>query len=144
VSKDAQLSFVGPSPFVRSLCCLNLERRKICTVHSSFSFTRIKIGGQTPAPNSQDTELPDSVRRMGKFLLSMLRIEYEKRNVPIANLSISEANTRLKDLIKKYMKKVYPFDRKLRTNEIAYEWWSYLDKDRSGDAQPLAVCQTRS
>jgi hypothetical protein len=41
----------------------------------------------------------------------MLRIEYEKRNVPIANLSISEANTRLKDLIKKYIKKAYPFDR---------------------------------
>jgi hypothetical protein len=109
-----------------------------------LAIARIKIGGQTPAPNSQDTELPDSVRRMGKFLLSMLRIEYEKRKVPIANLSISEANTRLKDLIKKYIKKVYPFDRKLRTDETAYEWWSYLDKDRSGDAQPLAVCQTRS
>ncbi|KAJ8581439.1 hypothetical protein M405DRAFT_868676 [Rhizopogon salebrosus TDB-379] len=73
----------------------------------------------------------------------MLRIEYEKRNVPIANLSISEANTHLKDLIKKYIKKVYPFDRKLRTDETAYEWWSYLDKDRSGDAQPLAKLAVR-
>jgi len=50
---------------------------------------------------------------MGKFLLSMLHIEYKKRKAPIANLSISEANTRLKDLIKKYIKKVYPFDREL-------------------------------
>lgn len=80
---------------------------------------------------------------MGKFLLSMLRIEYEKRKVPIANLSISEANTRLKELIKKYLKKVYPFDRELRTDESAYEWWSYLDKDRSGDAQPLARLAVR-
>jgi hypothetical protein len=78
---------------------------------------------------------------MGKFLLSMLHIEYEKRKAPITNLSISEANTRLKDLIKKYIKKVYPFDCELRTDETAYEWWSYLDKDQSGDAQPLAVCQ---
>ncbi|KAG2060034.1 hypothetical protein BDR06DRAFT_1003087 [Suillus hirtellus] len=68
----------------------------------------------------------------------MLHIKYEKQKVPIANLSISEANTRLKDLVKKYLKKVYPFDRELQTDESAYEWWSYLDKDRSGDAQPLA------
>ncbi|KAG0701296.1 hypothetical protein DFH29DRAFT_755081, partial [Suillus ampliporus] len=61
------------------------------------------------------------------------------RKVPIANLSISEANTRLKDLVKKYLKKVYPFDRELRTDESAYEWWSYMDKDRSGDAQPLRL-----
>jgi hypothetical protein len=69
----------------------------------------------------------------------MLCIEYEKRKVPIANLSILEANTRLKDLIKKYIKKVYPFDRELRVNETASEWWSNLDKDCSNDAQPLAV-----
>ncbi|KAG1787911.1 uncharacterized protein HD556DRAFT_1245930 [Suillus plorans] len=73
----------------------------------------------------------------------MLRIEYEKRKVPIANLSISEANTWLKDLIKKYLKKAYPFDRELRTDETAYEWWSYLDKDRSNDAQPLARLAVR-
>jgi hypothetical protein len=69
----------------------------------------------------------------------MLHIEYEKRKVPIANLSILEANTCLKDLIKKYIKKVYPFDRKLQVNETASEWWSNLDKDRSNDAQPLVV-----
>ncbi|KAG2055260.1 hypothetical protein BDR06DRAFT_1007163 [Suillus hirtellus] len=86
----------------------------------------------------KDQELPDSVRCMGKFLLSMLQIKYEKRKVPIANLSISEANTQLKDLIKKYLKKTYPFDRKLQTDEMAYEWWSYLDKNCSNDAQPLA------
>ncbi|KAG1743283.1 uncharacterized protein EDB91DRAFT_1081218 [Suillus paluster] len=34
---------------------------------------------------------------------------------------------------------VYPFNCELRTDELAYEWWSYLDKDHSGDAQPLAV-----
>jgi hypothetical protein len=50
---------------------------------------------------------------VGKFLLSMLHIEYEKRKVLIANLSILEANTHSKDLIKKYIKKVYPFDREL-------------------------------
>ncbi|KAG1826379.1 dynein heavy chain, N-terminal region 1-domain-containing protein [Suillus variegatus] len=33
------------------------------------------------------------------------------------------------------------FNRELRTDETAYEWWSYLDKDRSGDAQPLASNQ---
>jgi len=107
-----------------------------------LAIARIKIGGQAQALNARDTELPESVRRVGKFLLCMLRIEYEKRKAPIANLSISEANTRLKDLIKKYIKKVYPFDRELRTDETAYEWWSYLDKDKSGDAQPLAVSQT--
>jgi hypothetical protein len=100
-------------------------------------IARIKIGSHS----SQDPELPDSVRCLGKFLLSMLCIEYEKRKVPIANLSILEANTRLKDLIKKYIKKVYPFDHELRVNETASEWWSNLDKDRSNDAQPLAVGQ---
>ena len=86
-----------------------------------------------------EPELPDSVRRMGRFLLNMLRIEYEKRQVPIANLSIAGANMRLKDQIRKYLKSVYPFDRDLRSDESTYEWWVSLDQDRSNDAQPLAV-----
>ncbi|KAG1773392.1 hypothetical protein EV702DRAFT_1270434 [Suillus placidus] len=35
------------------------------------------------------------------------------------------------------------FDRKLRTDETAYEWWNYLNKDRSGDAQPIARLAVR-
>ncbi|KAG2355134.1 hypothetical protein BDR07DRAFT_1493607 [Suillus spraguei] len=35
---------------------------------------------------------------------------------------------------------IYPFDHELQTDETAYEWWSHLDKDSSGDAQPLAAC----
>jgi hypothetical protein len=77
---------------------------------------------------------------MGKFLLNMLRVEYEKRRVPIANLSIADANTRLKDLIRKFIKGAYPFDRDLRQGETAYQWWNSLDRDRTSDAQPLAVC----
>ena len=107
-----------------------------------LAIARITIGlGQPQALSSPDSELPDSVHRIGKFLLSMLRIEYEKRKVPIVNLSILEANTRLKDLIKRYIKNVYPFDREVRPNETAHDWWSNLDEDCSGDAQRLAVCE---
>lgn len=72
----------------------------------------------------------------------MLRIEYEKRQMPIANLSIADANMRLKDQIRKFLKGVYPFDQDLRLGESAYQWWVNLDQDRSNNTQPLAVCNT--
>jgi hypothetical protein len=78
---------------------------------------------------------------MGRFLLHiMLRVEYdEKRQTPISNLSIADANMRLKEQIRKFLKAVYPFDRDLRPRESAYQWWVNLDQDRSNDTQPLAV-----
>jgi hypothetical protein len=79
---------------------------------------------------------------MGRFLLHMLRIEYEKRQAPIANLSIADANFRLKEQIRKFLKAAYPFDRDLHPGESAYQWWVNLDQDRSNNAQPLAVCNT--
>ena len=83
---------------------------------------------------------------MGRFLLHiMLRVEYdEKRQTPISNLSIADANMRLKEQIRKFLKAVYPFDRDLRPRESAYQWWVNLDQDRSNDTQPLAVSTTVS
>jgi hypothetical protein len=94
----------------------------------------------TTFQTAADPELPQSVRRMGKFLLKMLRVEYEKRQMPIAGLNVADANARLRDQVRKYVKGVYPFDRELRPGETAYQWWVSLDNDQSNDAQPLAVC----
>jgi hypothetical protein len=109
-----------------------------------LSIERIRIPAKNGATKARaplpEPELPNSVRRMGKCLLHMLRIEYEKRHMPIANLSIADANMRLKDQIRKFLKAVYPFDRDLRPGESAYQWWVNLDQDHSNDAQPLAVC----
>jgi len=45
-----------------------------------LAIARITIGLGQPqlALSSPDSKLPDSVRQIGKFLLSMLHIEYEK------------------------------------------------------------------
>ena len=101
-----------------------------------LAIQKIKIGNRS-AP--EDPALPTTVIRIGTFLLGMLKREYELRKATIANLSIADANRRLKDLIKKYLKSVYPFDLALRPNETAYDWWRRLDTDQSNDAQPLAV-----
>jgi hypothetical protein len=124
----------------------NIEYRSANIIRdlNPLSIERIRIPAKNGATKARapptEPELPDSVRRMGRFLLNMLRIEYERRQVPIANLSIADANMRLKDQIRKFLKAVYPFDRDLRPGESAYEWWVSLDQDRSNDAQPLAVC----
>jgi hypothetical protein len=109
-----------------------------------LSIERIRIPAKNGATKGRapptEPELPDSVRWMGRFLLNMLHIEYERRQVPIAGLSIADANMRLKEQIRKFLKAVYPFDRDLRPGESAFEWWVSLDQDCSNDAQPLAVC----
>jgi len=98
------------------------------------------MNAATNAWATAEPTLPDSVRCMSKFLLNMLRIEYEKRQVQIANHNIADANSWLKEQIWKYMKGVYPFDHDCHSNETVYEWWTSLDQAHSNDAQPLVVC----
>lgn len=69
----------------------------------------------------------------------MLCIEYDQRKEPIAGLTIADANACLKELIRKYIKGVYPFDRDFRADETAHQWWVSINNDKSMDAQPLAV-----
>lgn len=123
---------------VPECCNISTEYRGANIVRdlNPLSIQKIKIGGR-PAPN--DPALPATVIRIGTFLLTMLKREYELRKIKIADLPIADANWRLKDLIKKYLKSVYPFDLALRRDETAYEWWKRLDMDKSNDAQPLAV-----
>ena len=80
------------------------------------------------------------MQRVGKFLLNMLRTEYNDRNTRIAKLNIKDANTRLKKSIKLYFKGEHPFDAPLG-NKTAKEWWASLARDQTSknEAQPLAV-----
>ena len=89
-----------------------------------------------------EPELPDSIWRMGQFLLHMLCVKYEKHQTPIADLSITDANMWLKDQIRKFLKAIYPFDWDLHLGESAHQWWVNLDQDHSNDTQPLVVCNT--
>lgn len=99
-------------------------------------IARIKLGGSHPESQS---DLPASVKRIGKFLLTMLRTEYEHRKEPICDLTIAEANGRLREQIVQYLKSAYPFSRPYRAKESAMDWWGALDRDQTHDAQPLAV-----
>src|SRR5437016_10028853 len=70
-----------------------------------LSIAKIKIGAKwTPS----DPELLPTVRRVGTQLLGMLCAEYEHRRTIIGDLSVGEANARLKEQLKKYIKGVYP------------------------------------
>lgn len=83
--------------------------------------------------------LPGTVRRAGKFLLQVMRTDYEKRNAPIADLDLCEANPLLKEQLAKYYRSEPPFDRALRANEGPREWWAVLNKKKDRYSQPLAV-----
>lgn len=104
------------------------------TIPSRDNTGRIYTSG-----SKSTSETPKSLRRAGNFLLLLLRVQYKQLETPIAGLRVVEAYTRLQEQIIKYQKVVYPFERPLGEKETAGEWWANLDKDKSNDAQPLAV-----
>ena len=53
-----------------------------------LTIKAIKIPSQHP---KKEPELPKSIKRAGDFLLSLLRIEYEKKKKPIAGLHIVQS-----------------------------------------------------
>jgi len=61
-----------------------------------LSIERIRIPTKNGATKGwapwTEPELPDSVQWMGRFILNMLCIEYKRCQVPIASLSIADAN----------------------------------------------------
>ncbi|PIL29837.1 hypothetical protein GSI_08044 [Ganoderma sinense ZZ0214-1] len=99
----------------------------------------IKIPSQNPNSNTKD-KLPKSVKRLGDFLLSILRIEYEQKGSPIAGLPVAQALDNLKDQIPSYIKGSYLFKLPLSPSEDPLEWWKRLDEDssRKEAVQPLA------
>ena len=89
---------------------------------------------------------PESLKRAGNFLLKMLKIEYEVKDSPIADLPIADALDALKDQLDRFAKGLHPFDRPLGRTNDPLEWWVKLDEDESlkdeydaPEAQPLAV-----
>ena len=103
-----------------------------------LSIKTIKIPSQNP---DQPAKLPKSIVRLGDFLLSLLRIEYEKKDAPIADLPVAQALVNLKDQICGFVKGAYPFEQPMSPSQDPVEWWKHLDADVSSKAvaQPLAV-----
>ena len=92
------------------------------------------------AGTDRSPPLPQSLRRAGNYLLRLLRIEYEQRNSPIADLEAEEALSQLKDQVVAFATGGYPFNRTFSPSQTPFEWWRALDEDKSTpEAQPLAV-----
>lgn len=107
-------------------------------------ISAIKIGGKAKANSARANEtVPELVRRAGTFMLGMLRRECA-RGIRVAGLEPHEAVDRLKEQIPKFLKKSYPFDRKVLSSDGPQQWWARLNLDQGGEcpsneAQPLAV-----
>ena len=104
-----------------------------------LTIKAIKIPSQHP--NKKLEKLPKSVIRLGDFLLSLLRIEYEQKDTPIADLPVAQAVDNLKDQIVSYVKGAYPFELPMFSPQDPFEWWKRLDGDasRKTAVQPMAV-----
>lgn len=100
-------------------------------------ISRLTSTSRTPA--DANAELPPTLRRVGLFLLSQLRIHYQSKQSPIANLTASQACDRLKEQLLQYQKASYPFDRPLLSDDTAQRWWARLDEDKGNESQPMAV-----
>ena len=99
--------------------------------------------GQRPASQPADTsDLPELVRRAGRFLLRILSREYTTggREVPICELRYDQAVDLCKEQLLKFYRVEAPFNRPLYPNEGPREWWEALNTDRTYKTQPLAVC----
>ncbi|KAL5490634.1 hypothetical protein ACEPAI_5468 [Sanghuangporus weigelae] len=83
-----------------------------------------------------DEKIPQTLVRVGNFLLSLLREHYKSLSKDISGFKQSEARLRLPRQILEYQKAEYPFNSRFRRNGSAGEWWAKLDKNP--DAQPLA------
>jgi len=99
---------------------------------------KLRCSGGSNSAESADS-LPPTLQQIGHYVLQLLQTEYQDRKVMIEGLDIVDANKRLKEQIKRYIKRVYPFDRPADTKTIAIDWWRELDADKSNAAQPLAV-----
>lgn len=84
-----------------------------------------------------DSSLPSSILCAIRFVLKLLRIEYEKKHIKVAGLSGLEAITRCKKQVQQFVTSTYPFNRPLRDGEGPKEWWKAISQNP--DAQPLAV-----
>ncbi|KAL5529774.1 hypothetical protein ACEPAG_5761 [Sanghuangporus baumii] len=116
------------------LCDLNplvLQKLKIPSLESTG-----KVLTDNPPP--ADPALPETLRRVGSFLLGMLCEQYRSLKKPIAGLSAQDANGILRKQVLKYLKSVYPFDQPFHNDDYPGEWWKRLDMDQTNDAQPLA------
>jgi hypothetical protein len=67
-----------------------------------------------------------TVKRVGSYLVEMLRIQYEEKKVPIAGLSAQEAVVQLNRQIRTYSQGTYPFDQDIGEAEEPEDWWKTL------------------
>ena len=106
-----------------------------------LAIAKIKIRRniQDEPASSETEELPETLRRIGTYLLQMLRIEYQQKKVQIAGMDIHDAVQELKIQVRQYAKQAYPFDRPYKESDGPRKWWERLNANRSNDAQPLAV-----
>ena len=104
-----------------------------------LTIKAIKIPSQQP--KKENAKIPKSVLRVGDFLCSLLRTEYEKKQILVADLPAPQALDGLKDQICLYVKGAYPFELPLPASQDPFEWWKCLDEDvtRKAVVQPLAV-----
>jgi hypothetical protein len=84
------------------------------------------------------SETNGTVKRVGAYLMEMLKIQYEHKDQPIMGLSAKEAVEQLNRQIRSYAQGLYPFDQPIGDNEEPEDWWRSLLP--SPHANVLAVC----
>ncbi|KAI0682828.1 hypothetical protein BC835DRAFT_1423949 [Cytidiella melzeri] len=101
----------------------------------------MRLGPSRQVPAST-VNLPDPVRQAGRFLLDLLRIEYNDRKAPICGLREDVAVELLKAQVGKYYRGEAPFDCPVTPEEGPHEWWEKLNQDCSEVTQPIAQLAT--
>lgn len=78
-----------------------------------------------------------TLTRIGNFLMSQLRVEYEQKGEKIRDHDVHTAVCRLKEQFIAYAKGVWPFNRSVSAQmDVASYWHSFMEHD---DADVLAV-----
>ncbi|KAK7687035.1 hypothetical protein QCA50_009535 [Cerrena zonata] len=110
----------------------------IKTIKLSLQKGTSSGGRDKQKQGKSSSDLPEILKRAGQFLLRVLRIEYEHRKRPIANLPVHEALTRLKQQVRQWVISGYPFDRPYGATDTPQTYWKHL-RATCEDAQPLAT-----
>ncbi|KAI0682556.1 hypothetical protein BC835DRAFT_1311463 [Cytidiella melzeri] len=101
----------------------------------------MRLGPSRQVPAST-VNLPDPVQQAGRFLLDLLRIEYNDRKGPICGLREDVAVELLKAPVGKYYRGEAPLNCPVMPEEGPHEWWEKLNQDCSEVTQPIAQLAT--
>lgn len=98
---------------------------------------RLKTKSGTPASVVPEDD-NKTFKRIGTFLVSMLKSEYMGKKEQIGKLNAKDALDQLKNQLLSYSKGVWPFNLSYGDSDDPMSWWKPLTMNP--DAQVLAVC----